>query len=332
MRYIFILTLFVYLSAPNLFGQVRDQGPTGRQDLLPVEGGSIRMKIDSTTPLHKLIARLNGNWGLLETGKAYWIGYTDDMFSIASRGNEAIEALTGFFRDSSNQNGKFGAIYTLHLIGIDRKIVGRFYEEFKNPVARKALLQLLKEPDFTYQIMELLMRDPWSSDIPYLFDILQGEAGDDACWPILNALSRYKIDLPGRIKISDSLTNLNIRLNVNNEHVLEEDFDFNAQIKEALRQFKLKYPEKIIVEEKLFEGKVTGYYKTKLSSDLSLTEFFMSTGIEYNYPFSFTDLGCKVQYYVQDGKLYFCTVATARQRLVNWWKNLPVEEKRKFNL
>src|SRR5450432_4123868 len=97
MQYLFNFIVFTLLISQSLFGQVLDVAPTGRQNILPVEGGGIRMKIDSTTPLNKLIYRLNDNWHFLETGKGYWIGYTEDMFSIASRGNESIRALTDFY-------------------------------------------------------------------------------------------------------------------------------------------------------------------------------------------------------------------------------------------
>lgn len=330
MRYLFNLIVFTLFINRGLSGQVADAAPTGRKNSLPVEGGSIRMSIDSTTPLNKLIDRLNGDWQFLETGKGYWIGYTADMFSIASRGNESIQALTDFFMKTQSSNGKIGAIYTLHLIGIDRQIAGRFYEEFKNPAARTALLKLLDQPEYTYTIMELLMRDPWKSDIPHLFEILLSGADEETCWPIINALNRYKINLPVANNLPDDLYGLSIRLNVKNENTLESDFDFSGQIKEALKKFQLQYPKKINVEEKLFDDNLSKYYKTKLSANLSILEFLSSLGIGHNGPFSYSMIGCKIQYYTDNGKLYFCTITTARQRLVNWWKNLSVSEKNNF--
>lgn len=316
----------------SLFGQVLDVAPTGRQNILPVEGGGIKMKIDSITSLNKLIDRLNSNWSFLETGKGYWIGYTEDMFSIASRGKIAIPALMEFIKNKNGKKAKIGAIYTLHLIGIDRQIVGRFEEEFVNPEARSSLLKLLPQPEFTYTATKLLMRDPWKSDVPYLFEILQSEADDETCWPIINSLNRYRIpELPITNHLTDSLQHLSIRLKVENENTLERNFDFTGQIKEALKEFKNRYPDKINVEEKLFDVELSKYYKTKLSSSLSISNFLSSLAIAQNYPFSYLDIGCAMQYYIENGKLYFCTINTARQRLINWWKDLSVEEKNKFN-
>ena len=332
MRYFFNIAVLTFLLCQNMFGQVIDVAPMGRQNILPVEGGGIRMKIDSITPLNKLIARLNDDWSFLETGKGYWIGYTQDMFSIASRGDSAIPVLMEFFNSTQNKKGKLGAIYTLHLIGINRQIVGRFEEKFINPEARSALLKLLPQPEFTYAVTELLMRDPWKSDIPYLFEILQSGANEETCWPIINSLKRYKIsEVPITSYLVDSLRTLSIRLKADNETILDPDFDFNGQIKEALKEFRKRYPDKIKVEEELFNDELSVYYKTRLERSLSISDFLRGLAIDRDYFFSYSKIGCKIQYYVQNGKLYFCTVNTARQRLINWWRGLPVEVRDKSN-
>ena len=102
MRYFFNFMILTFLLSQNLFGQVYDVAPTGRENILPVEGGGIRMKIDSTAPISELINRLNSIWQFLETGKLYWIGYTEDMFSIAARKDAAIQPLLNFIDTSQN--------------------------------------------------------------------------------------------------------------------------------------------------------------------------------------------------------------------------------------
>ena len=331
MRKIFRYFLLMLLISQNLKAQRVDRAPTGKENLLPVEGGSIAMKIDSVTALNKLIEKLNRDWQFIETGKGYWIGYTDDMFSIATRGDEAIPVLINFFDTTQNKKGKLGAIYTLHLIGIQRKIVGRFSEEFINPKARSALLSLLKEKNYAYNVIGLLMRDPWQSDIPYFFQILKDETEDEIIWPIISSFNRYRIQgLPVNTQLPDSLGNLSIQLKVENENVLEPDFDFDAQIKEALKKFGSKYPESIRIEQGLYSEELSKYYTTKLSSSLSINGLLMSLGVEPSSPFNYCQIGCKIQYYTQDKKLFFCTIKTAQDRLNNWWDNLPTEEKEKF--
>jgi len=319
------------LISQNLKAQRIDRAPTGKENLLPVEGGSIAMKIDSVTALNKLIEKLNGDWQFIETGKGYWIGYTNDMFSIAAKGDEAIPVLINFFDTTQNKKGKTGAICTLHLIGIQRQIVGRFMEKFVNPKARLALLGLLNEKDYTYSIIQLLMRDPWRSDIPYFFEILKTETDDEIIWPIINSLKRYRIQqLPVNTQLPDTLSNLSIKLKVENENIPERDFDFDAQIKEALKEFDNKYPESIKIEKELYNDELSKYYKTKLLSSLNINGFLSSLGLELNSPFNYCQIGCKIQYYTQDKKLFFCTIKTAQDRLNNRWVNLSAEEKEKF--
>jgi hypothetical protein len=138
LRNLFTLLLFL-TSVSQSFSQITDVAPSGRQNYLAVEGGGWKMKIDTTTSLDSLIGGLSKNWQFIETGKMYWIGYTEDMYSIAARGDIAIQPLIDVLQNSSNSYAKYGAIYCLHLIGINRTIVGRFTEKFVNTKARAAL-------------------------------------------------------------------------------------------------------------------------------------------------------------------------------------------------
>lgn len=327
MRYLFTLIIIsIFLHQP-VQGQVVDKAAGNRQNSLPVEGGAITMNIDSKTPLKQLISKLNNNWNFIETGKAYWIGYTADMFSIASRGNAAIPELLRFFYNTKNERGKTGAIYTLHLIGIHRNIAGRFSEKFVNPEARAALLKLLPQPEYAYTIANLLKRDPLNSDIHTLFDILHSNATDETCWPIINILSRYQIpQLPITSDLPDSVGQLTIKIKVDNENSFEPDFDFSGQIKLALRVFKDQYPDKIVVEENLYKEELSKYYNTKLQSSLRISDFLSSLEIGPFSYFSYLHIGCKLQYYFENGKLYFCTIKTARERVVNWWLDQAAEK------
>ena len=135
-------TSFLLLTAvSHSFSQVIDATPSSRQNYIAVEGGGWKVKIDTTISLDSLIGRLSKNWQFIEAGKMYWIGYTEDMYSIAARGDSAIQSLINVLQSSSNSYAKYGAIYCLHLIGINSTIEGRFYEKFVSPKARTALLQ-----------------------------------------------------------------------------------------------------------------------------------------------------------------------------------------------
>jgi hypothetical protein len=174
--------LSILMTSISLSGsaQILDRAPSGQRNYRAVEGGSEPVKIDTVTPLPELIKRFEKPWQFVETGKMYWIGYTDDMYSIAAYKDRAIQPLIKFIETNDNEDAKIGAVYALHLIGINSEIVGRFTEKFTNKNAREALLYLLKYHDLDGTIMELLIRDPWLSDVPVLFSRLSTE--DKAPW------------------------------------------------------------------------------------------------------------------------------------------------------
>ena len=190
------LTFLICSVAATLAGATFvDVAPSSLKNARAVEGGSQRVLIDTNTPLSELIKRLEGNWNLVETGKAYWIGYTDDMFSIAAYGEEAINPLLSFIKTSKSDKARRGAVLTLHLIGIESQIVGRYAEKFTSEKVRKAFYQLLNDDDLRDEVLSLLVRDPWPSDIKPVFKTL-AHVADDKCTATVNALFCYNLNNP----------------------------------------------------------------------------------------------------------------------------------------
>jgi hypothetical protein len=191
-RKLFIL-LLLYLAALQLPAQwFSDVYPSAEKNERAVEGGWQRVAIDTNTPLPQLIKRLDSNWREIETGKGYWIGYTDDMYSIAAHGDEAIDPLLNFIKSSRSAKARYGALLTLHLIGIESKITGRFHEEFKDERVRNVFYELLNNDNLRDEVLLLLVRDPWPNDLSHLFTLL-GHLSDNKCKPLVNALFRYNI-------------------------------------------------------------------------------------------------------------------------------------------
>ena len=189
-RKLLLLSLFC-LTALQLPAQwILDVNPSGETNKRAVEGGSQHVGIDTNTPLPQLIKRLESDWKEVPTGKAYWIGYTDDMYSIAAHGEEAIDPLLNFIKNSKSTKARYGALLTLHLIGIESKIAGRFHEKFKNKRVRNYFYELLNDESLRDQVILLLVRDPWPDDLSHLFTLL-GHLSDDKCKPLVNALFRY---------------------------------------------------------------------------------------------------------------------------------------------
>jgi len=161
------------------------------------------------TTLDKLIKQLDNNWELEETGKAYWIGYTDLMYKIAEKKDTAIDRLVKYINSTKSDHGKQGAVFCIHLIGIDSKVVGRFKEEFKNKKAREALLKLIKQKELSSLIIFLLARDPWPSDLPVLVNSLENNPSN----VLANALFRYSRNkMPFRDSISEYIDTIKVNL------------------------------------------------------------------------------------------------------------------------
>ena len=173
--------------------------------------------------------------------------------------------------------------------------------------------------------MRLLIRDPWTSDIPYVIETMKSCKTD--CWSLVNGLTRYKINNPPiHQAIPDSIREISINLKYTNQSVLESNFDFDGQIKEALDSFRHLKNKNILIEDTLFKSQLIGDFSSKYGSPLSVQEFFRLLDFD-----NYTSLGSRVQYYIAGDKLYICSAETARRRLIEWWTNLAADEKANYN-
>ncbi len=191
----------------------------------------------------------------------YWIGYTDNMYSIALHKDTAIKPLINFIESTNNKRARIGAVYTLHLIGIDRKIVGRFTEDFVNKNARDALLYLLKYDDIRNTTMELLIRDPWLSDVSKLFSLLNNE--DSSPGDYVNGLLHYRLkEIPLNQAIPEDIGNLTVSFPTSYPDQTARDFGVEAESQEILRSIAALHDRKVKVDTALFGEKLWGnmYY------------------------------------------------------------------------
>ncbi|MAN28747.1 MULTISPECIES: hypothetical protein [Mesonia] len=307
MKNLLLLNFIILLCSSNLIGQ------SSSEVYRIVEGGTKKINIDTKTDLETLILKLENDWELEMTGKRYWIGYTDLMYSIASRKEEAIKPLTDFYNSTSTENGKFGVLYTLHLIGIESNITGRFTESFVNSKARKTILEFVysKNEKIRDLSIELLMRDPWQSDVPILMDAMQKSINDS--WTIVNALIRYiDKDAPIQNEINDSLKQRIIEFKTPDD-ICDKEF-----IPNILKSIKSNLSESVYIEKELFKQNLNGYSCTGFQSG-RFGELIKD--ITNNNVFNYCSLGYKVQYYVEDNKVYICSSETAKKRWLDWWKN-----------
>jgi len=336
MKYL-IACLFI-ISISSVKAQVLDVAPSGMENHVPVEGGSIKAIIDKKTPLNDLIKKFEQPWDLIETGKMYWIGYTDNMFSIAMYKEAAITPLLQFIKRSNNLKAKLGAVYTLHLIGINRTVVGRFIEDFTDVSARNALLQLLGYEELGPMIMKLLVRDPWQSDVPKLFSALN----TTSYWYILNGLMHYNLykDLPIHQKIPKDLASTKIRFPYSAIDAFDTNFDVEKQMHDVIKSIKSQNNSRIHVDDLLLAGNVWGDIRSEIDGkrvnkgqwEITLEDFLSTVTTEGrgSINFSYGQIGNKIQYYVENNNIYICSPATIKPRLLNWWAVQPDSYKRQF--
>ena len=307
MKYIF---LFIAIA---LVGCIRNSSISPKIKYsgyyIPVEGGRINMKLDSVTPLPDLIQQLVTKNKLYETGKGYWIGYTDLMFSIAVYSDRAIEPLVKFIETTSSYESKVAALYTLHLIGINCEIAGRTVEEFSNKRAREAFLRLLAENDtLQTEIMLLLIRDPRESEIPRLFNIIDSLKTD--CWAITSGLLRYNLkDIPVAQEVPENL--LSKRVNIKKQN----NFPNNEMLKKVLTKFSQQYGEFVAVEDTLCN------YNFQMPIRIGIEKNKVSLGymVELCTMTDFCFIGPNFQYFYRNGKINFCSALTTKLLWVAWW-------------
>ncbi len=280
--------------------------------------------IDSTSSLTTLIQRLEGNWEFDEPDKAYWIGYAREMYSIAAKKDSAVQPLLTFIDTSKNDHAISGAIYTLHLIGINSRIAGRFIEEFTNVKARVALLSLLKNPDYQPIIIELLIRDRHATDIPMIFEAML--ATDSDCWALNNYLTCFNLPIP---------INQDLWIGVYGDFVeieYTEALKANSQLQlpVILTQIEKKHFDNIIVDSSLLtrdlywtKRSFFGYGQAFGKVNVYVVDFLNAFTSE-----SYTNIGSHIQYYIENKKLHICTQATAKARLIDWWLCMSPEERR----
>jgi len=271
-------------------------------------------------PLNSLLPKLSENWEFLETGKAYWIGYTKDMFSIAAYGDSAVGPLLTLVDTTSVERARIGAIYTLHLIGINRTIAGRFMEKFVDSNARGAMLSLLKYPELQSTIMSLLTRDPWRSDVPRLFEMMMST--DESCWAIGCGLLHYNLaNPPVDQELPEALSHLYISLKNANFRAKDPTENIEAQMHAALDSIVALKSDLIEVEQSLFEQKLYGYsWFNPTGRVVAVSEYLKTITPETDrFSLSYINLGYRIHYYAQEGKVYICSAATAKRRWIAWW-------------
>jgi hypothetical protein len=318
MKSLFLITFLLFLVF-SARAQTDSDAYYGNKYIAARMGGGRVVSVDTITPLYELIKKLEKPWDFNETFKAYWIGYTDDMYSIARYKDKAIEKLTDFIDTSHNPHARVGALYTLHLIGINFRVVGRFSEDFESQNARNALLKYLDDDALNETVVVLIKRDPWLSDIPKIMQYLSGENHDYS--KILVALQRYEFDgKPLEQKVTDSIFKKEVFVN---------DANFTGlHSTKTLISFQRALAPYFIIDKEITE---TAEWQKAVNSPTS--EGTMTNKLSFNFIiesskiFSYCDYEPAYDYVFTDHTIEVIGQEKARQIWLEWWQGLPQSEK-----
>lgn len=310
MKYFFtIIVMLLFVGCKK--EKPQKQEINHREYYIPVEGNRINMKIDRNSTIKELIPRLRTNHEFYETGKGYWIGYNDLMFSIAVHSDSAIGPLLNFIDTTNCNDAKFAALYTIHLIGINGEIQGRTYEEFVNLMARDALFNLLAKNDYLRtDAMQLLIRDPKESDVPKLFDILDSTKSD--CWQITSGLLRYDLkNKPVAQVVPEKLLNKKIKLKK------QINFPESKKFSEFFKEFSKKHGDFVNVEKTLFNYN----YQMPVIYGIDNNEINLGYLTGLCNMTDYSSISPNFQYCYEDGKIKFFSAQTTKNIWLEWWKD-----------
>jgi hypothetical protein len=301
----------------------------------PTEGHLDTIYLDTKTPLKKLISRLQKPWEFVETGKAYWIGYTDDMYSIAYYQDKAVIQLIDLIKRSDSQKTKIGALITLHLIGIHSQVVGRNYEEFSDTLARNAILSFIADKQLQNTAIMLLRRDPWKYDIPFFISYLNQL--DSTNLDVFRYIRTYLQNVDGVPLWQDlpqTILEKEISIKTNNffshpiadiialKKSLEDKVEIDDEIletkewKNGLKAFQSDTGE--VKNVRYINEKEYVFEKPHIKDIKSFRE-----GRDYEGIFP----DDRFLYSYENGIIYIIGYQKARSKLLTWWNNLSSEDR-----
>ncbi len=230
---------------------------------------------------------------------SHQIGYTDLMQEIAGSKDQAVEPLLCFLAKAKTKEGRMDAIFTLHLLGLAES--SRESESFKSEDSRAALLAIFLQGNDVSQILKLLIRDPWPSDVPYLVEFLKASNEVDS-WKVVKALQRYKVS----------------------ERPLHQEFDSGTKASMSVR-FHNDYIQEMLKALSTKEANVV--VSKGLDSDSLLGDVQISDGNTFGRPeelleeltrCGFDYFGFKVEYYLKNKSAILCNIDEAKTRWLQW--------------
>lgn len=317
---------FVMFSVFLCVGKFPSQNETTAMTHSAIEASNLTSK----KSLQALISSFEGQWEFEEMDHGD-IGYTETMYSIAAWRDSALQPLTEFIGKTKCLKAKVGALYSLYLIGVKSYVDSIApHNKFTDVNSRSAILKLLvSEDSLNYWIADVLKRNPIYNDIGWLMTALETEKGEK--WPIVNLLTIYELPgFPIHQKIAKEIADIEILI----PKLPFEEIEKQTHL--ALLEIANLKQKPIEVDDVLLHQKQNKYVIRSFKvqrADLNKEKFKLKVGdfVENMCTVDRFNCGNNLQYFVKDGRLYFCSISTAKNRILKWWQELPDNEKMKLN-
>jgi hypothetical protein len=222
--------------------------------------------------------------------------------------------LVKFINNSNSTHARVGALYTLHLIGINSKIVGRFFEKFENSIARKAIIQYINNDKLHETVVELLMRDPWASDIPVFINYLLKLNHDYSA--ILSAMQRYEVkNKPFGQELTDTF--------YSNKTLIKSSESYSRNPYYDMIALKESFVENIYIDTAISNSKEWITSIENINMDLIKTEYQSSGTLLStltNSVFSYVRFANNFFYCFEKNKLSIHGPIQTRKIWLKWWE------------
>ncbi len=232
--------------------------------------------------------------------------YTEAMRRLASFDSQALPMLVREVDNEMNsRESRLAAVQAIHLIGIQGIVHVGAVENFRNKESRDCLLGFLKYKDLRLEVLRMLVRDPWRSDVPALLHVLATEEKQEDFWGVVKALQRYDIaSRPVHQPIPADFPHVSTRFSFKST---EEYFDkaFRALRNAATDRLRiLDLTDPLFGLERVSQG-------FRNCSIRSLLEDLTGS--------RFARLGNRLEYYVdENGIVVICDCGVARSRWMQW--------------
>ena len=178
-------------------------------------------------------------------------------------------------------------------------------EEFRNAKARQALVSMLADRAVQEQVLLLLIRNPWPSDLPDIFKHLASDTPH--AWTFVKALDRYGIrGAPVHQELPPAVGRLDCYA----------QFEGDDKFAPVVRALKRSLRGRLVVDADLQPTRTL----ERRASGTGILGGGVASVLEGFTGCSYSDFGERIEYYTEGDEVHICSIGTARRRWLSWYE------------